>query len=91
MYITLLKYKIFSGGQHNMNKLKTLFDISPDPETSDPQETRITLNEITLLSKMQAVTHYNLGASSIRRIAEDCGALVRIGKRVAYHRQTGTI
>ena len=74
-----------------MNKLKTLFDISPDPETSDPQETRITLNEITLLSKMQAVTHYHLGASSIRRIAEDCGALVRIGKRVAYHRQTGTI
>lgn len=74
-----------------MNKLKTLFDISPDPETSHPQETRITLNEITLLSKMQAVTRYNLGASSIRRIAEDCGALVRIGKRVAYHRQTGTI
>ena len=71
-----------------MNKIKTLFDISPELETSEPQESRITLNEITLLSKMQAVTRYNLGASSIRKVAEDCGALVRIGKRVAYHRQT---
>ena len=71
-----------------MNKIKTLFDISPELETSDPQEPRITLYEITLLNKMQAVTRYILGASSIRRIAEDCGALVRIGKRVAYHRQT---
>ena len=71
-----------------MKKLKTLFDIPTAAEAIDPQEPRITLNEITLLSKMQAVTRYNLGASSIRRIAEDCGALVRIGKRVAYHRQT---
>lgn len=71
-----------------MNKIKTLFDISPELETSDPPEPRITLNEITLLNKMQAVTRYNLGASSIRKVAEDCGALVRIGKRVAYHRQT---
>lgn len=71
-----------------MNKIKTLFDILPEPEASDLQEPRISLNEITLLSKMQAVTRYNLGVSSIRRIAEDCGALVRIGKRVAYHRQT---
>lgn len=71
-----------------MNKSKTLFDISPELETSEPQESRITLNEITLLSKMQAVTRYNLGASSIRKVAEDCGALARIGKRVAYHRQT---
>ena len=71
-----------------MRKIKTLFDISPKPETSEPQDSRITLNEITLLSKMQAVTRYNLGASSIRRVAKDCGALVRIGKRVVYHRQT---
>ncbi len=71
-----------------MKKLKTLFDIPIAAETSEPQENRITLNEITLLSKMQAVTRYNLGASSIRRIAGDCGALVRIGKRVVYHRQT---
>lgn len=71
-----------------MHKIKTLFDISPEPETSEPQDSRITLNEITLLSRMQAVTRYNLGASSIRRVAEDCGALVRIGRRVAYHRQT---
>ena len=42
-----------------MNKIKTLFDISPELETSEPQESRITLNEITLLSKMQAVTRYN--------------------------------
>lgn len=56
-----------------MNKIKTLFDISPELETSEPQESRITLNEITLLSKMQAVTRYNLGASSIRKVAEDCG------------------
>ena len=71
-----------------MNKIKTLFDLPPELETSDPQEPRITLYEITLLNKMQAVTRYNLGASSIRKVAEDCGALVRIGKRVAYHRQT---
>lgn len=71
-----------------MNKIKTLFDIPTAVEAIDPQEPRITLNEITLLSKMQAVTRYNLGASSIRRIAGDCGALVRIGKRVVYHRQT---
>ena len=62
--------------------------VHAELETSEPQESRITLNEITLLSKMQAVTRYNLGASSIRKVAEDCGALVRIGKRVAYHRQT---
>lgn len=66
-----------------MNKLKTLFDIPMEPETSDPQESRITLNEITLLSKIQAVTRCNLEASSIRKVTEDCGALVRIGKRVA--------
>ncbi len=34
-----------------MNKIKTLFDISPELETSEPQESRITLNEITLLKK----------------------------------------
>lgn len=71
-----------------MHKIKTLFDISPEPEPGELQDSRITLNEITLLSRMQAVTRYNLGASSIRRVAEDCGALVRIGRRVAYHRQT---
>lgn len=60
-----------------MNKIKTLFDIPTAVEAIDPQEPRITLNEITLLSKMQAVTRYNLGASSIRKVAEDCGALVR--------------
>lgn len=77
-----------------MNKIKTLFDIPTTAEATAQevpavsQEPRITLNEITLLNKMQAVTRYNLGASSIRKVAEDCGALVRIGKRVAYHRQT---
>lgn len=75
-----------------MRKMKTLFDIpspiEPQESTVTQTEPRITLNEITLLSKMQAVTRYNLGASSIRRVAKDCGALVRIGKRVVYHRQT---
>ena len=71
-----------------MHKIKTLFDISAEPEASEPQDSRITLNEITLLSKMQAATRYNLGASSIQRIAKDCGALVHIGKRVVYRRQT---
>ena len=77
-----------------MKKLQTLFTIPHTVESSTPeapviqQDERITLNELTLLSKMQAITRYNLGAASIRRVAEDCGAIVRIGRRVAYHRQT---
>lgn len=77
-----------------MYKIQTLFN-TPDtvgidvPEVSTiPQDSRITLNEITLLSKMQAVTRYNLGAASIRKIADECGAVIHIGKRVLYHRQT---
>lgn len=74
-----------------MKKMKTLFDppapIEPQESTATQTETRITLNEITLLSKMQAVTRYNLGAASIRKIADECGAVIHIGRRVLYHRQ----
>lgn len=51
------------------------------------QESRITLDEIMLLSRMQATTRYNLGAATIRKVANECGAIVHIGKRVVYHRQ----
>lgn len=51
------------------------------------QESRLTLDEIMLLSKMQAITRYNLGATTIRKVADECGAIVHIGKRVVYHRQ----
>ncbi len=51
------------------------------------QENRVTLNEITLLNKMQAITRYSLGAASIQRVAAECGAVVHIGRRVLYHRQ----
>lgn len=69
-----------------MHKIKTLFDISPEPEASEPQDSRITLNEILILNKAQAVTRYNMGISSIRKAAENCGAIVRIGRRVGYLR-----
>lgn len=72
-----------------MKKLQTLFDIPVTTEPQDtPPENRVTLNDVVLLSKMQAVTRYNLGATSIRQIADDCGAVVYIGRRVLYHRQT---
>lgn len=51
------------------------------------QESRLTLDEIMLLSKMQAITRYNLGATTIRKVADECGAIVHIGKRVVFHRQ----
>lgn len=51
------------------------------------QESRVTLDEIMLLSRMQATTRYNLGAATIRKVADECGAIVHIGKRVVYHRQ----
>ncbi len=51
------------------------------------QESRITLDEIMLLSRIQATTRYNLGAASIRKVADECGAIVHIGRRVVYHRQ----
>ena len=51
------------------------------------QESRITLDEIMLLSRMQATTRYNLGVATIRKVANECGAIVHIGKRVVYHRQ----
>ena len=50
------------------------------------QESRITLDEIMLLSRMQATTRYNLGVATIRKVANDCGAIVDIVKRVVYHR-----
>lgn len=74
-----------------MRKMKTLFDspapVEPQESTTTQPESRITLNEIVLLNKMQAATRYNLGISSVRKVAEDCGAIVRIGRRVGYHRK----
>lgn len=74
-----------------MHKLQTLFTTSAgtmEPENlATPQESRVTLNEITLLNKMQAITRYSLGAASIQRVAAECGAVVHIGRRVLYHRQ----
>lgn len=75
-----------------MYKIQTLFDapatgMRGSEATAIPQNCRITLNELTLLNKMQAITRYNLGATSIRKIADECGAVIHIGRRVLYHRQ----
>lgn len=74
-----------------MHKLQTLLTISTgNLENKSPivqQESRISLNEITLLNKMQAITRYNLGSASIQRVAAECGAIVHIGRRVVFHRQ----
>lgn len=75
-----------------MKKLQTLFDapavgIGEAEATTIPHNCGITLNELTLLNKMQAITRYNLGATSIRKIADECGAVIHIGRRVLYHRQ----
>ncbi len=74
-----------------MHKMKTLFTttaaVEPQGDTAARQEPRVTLNEVLLLNKMQAATRYNLGAPSIQKVAEDCGAIVRIGRRVVYNRK----
>lgn len=51
------------------------------------RESRVSLNEMILLNKMQAITRYNLGSASIQRVAAECGAIVHIGRRVVFHRQ----
>lgn len=50
-----------------MNKLQT--------------DERITLNEILILSEVQAKTRYNIGRGRLLKIADEAGAIVRIGNR----------
>lgn len=51
---------------------------------------KITLDEIVLLTQEQAVTRYNIGKCNLRILAEDIGAVVKVGagkSRILYHRK----
>lgn len=48
----------------------------------------ISLNEMVLLTIEQAVNRYNIGKASIREAANEAGAVVRIGRRILFHRET---
>lgn len=52
------------------------------------QINRISLDDITLLTKIQATTRYNIGEKTIREISDNIGATVCIGKKILFHRQT---
>lgn len=52
------------------------------------QINRISLDDVTLLTKLQAATRYNIGCGTIKKISDDIGATVFIGKKILFHRQT---
>ena len=56
-----------------MRQLKTSLDIS--------------LNEVELLTEEQAKCRYNIGRSSLLKISDEIGAVVRIGRKRNYSRK----
>lgn len=47
---------------------------------------KIDLDKVTNLTKEQAKSRYNVGDVKLRAIADDAGAVIRIGKKILYSR-----
>mgnify|MGYP001032863151 CR=1 FL=1 len=47
----------------------------------------VSLNEIVILSELQAKTRYNIGRGKLLKFANDAGAIVRIGRSNGYLRE----
>ncbi len=48
----------------------------------------ISLDEVLNLSMPDAVTRYRIGKMSLLKIADECGAKIKVGSRTLYHRPT---
>lgn len=46
----------------------------------------VDLNQVFNLNKEQAKSRYNIGDTKLRMMAEDAGAIVRVGEKVLYSR-----